>query len=265
MVRFLLIALVAGCYRPSLVDCVDTCSESHLCPSGLSCVGGFCTSGTACLADARGHDSWLVDAELLLDARATDAAVDAMVIADAAVDGPPADAAVDAMPDAMTDAAIDAMADATPIDAPTDAAVDAAVCPPPPTASPCATTNPPPMPPYCFTVCTTASSPMTAANFMSGTWHAAVITDAAEEAAAVAAIGGGSVWIGLIQSNPTVPSDGWHWIMQGPPLPFTAWASGQPDDGDGTESHAEDCGALGPAGWTDESCFTNRPFLIEPF
>ncbi len=312
MVRFVLIALLAGCYRPSIRDCIDRCDQSGLCPSGLSCIDGFCTSGTACFADANRPtdviiedvmaviDARAVDAELadaatmadaMIDAQMPDAGIDAMADAsadamidamtdapmiDAMIDAQPPDAMVDAMADAMVDAMTDAAIDAPP-DAPPDAAVDAMadapiVCPAVPTTAPCTSVNiANPQPPYCFTVCTSATTPNNFSTLVSGTWHVAVIESTAEEAAAVAALGGiTSAWIALDQMTmggppPTTPSDGWHWIGQPPPLTFTAWAFGQPDDGDGTENHVEDCGAIGPNGWTDEQCGNARPFLIEPF
>ena len=43
MGRLLLIALLAGCYNPSVADCVDTCGADRLCPDGTSCdAQGFC-------------------------------------------------------------------------------------------------------------------------------------------------------------------------------------------------------------------------------
>ena len=311
MVRFVLILALAGCYRPSLVDCADTCKENGLCPDGLSCIGGFCTSGTSCGADAHQNDSWVADVVAQLDAGNTDAEmidaqmIDAATTADATLDASGSDAGVDAaMIDAVIDAPMDApmidapmidapmidapMIDAaTPdamvdaqlpdamIDAPVDAPPDAPNCPAlPPTSSSCTATLAPPVWPYCFAVCTNPVTPNVSSGFMSGSWHTAVITSTAEETAAVTALGAtGLAWIALDQmgGSPTTPTMGWHWVMQMPSqLVFTAWASSptqQPDDGGGggTENHVQDCGAIGPLGWSDESCGTARPFLIEPF
>ena len=48
MGRLFLIALLAGCYNPTVADCVDTCAADQLCPDGLSCdAQGFCRSAGA--------------------------------------------------------------------------------------------------------------------------------------------------------------------------------------------------------------------------
>jgi hypothetical protein len=316
VVRFLLIAAsLTGCYRPSLIDCQNTCDELNLCPSGLSCVQGFCTSGTSCMADASAqHDSWMVDVVLAADVLETDAAVDALAVdavamADASVDAgidagidAMIDASIDAMPDAemidapmidamidamvdapvdaMVDAAIDAMIDAPP-DAPPDALVadaptDAKMCPQvPPMGSGC---MPPmgvlPTPPFCYVLCTNAVLAATALNYSvvvgASTWRAAIIDDPSgmAETAALALVSGlsGDAWIGLEQSTATLPGANWHWYNQTTAqFTYNAWASGQPDDAGGGENQQEDCGAIGVAGWYDESCTTSRPFLIEPF
>lgn len=219
MVRLVLIALLAGCYRPSLVDCVDTCDQTQLCPEGLSCVGGFCTAGSSC---AQAIDAHVVDAHVV-DAHATDATTDAMT-------------------DAMT-------------------------CPPPPSS--CAAIMPQPAPPGCFTVCTTPATNMAAATFSDGMWHIAIINSPGEQGAAITAInasGQGEVWIGLLQNpSATAPGDGWHWVQQSGAPTYTAWATNQPDDGDNTENHEQDCTTMTSAGWYDQPCAsTTRPFLIEP-
>jgi hypothetical protein len=56
MGRLVLIALLAGCYDPTVADCVDTCAADQLCPDGLTCdsqgfcriagAAGMCTSGS---------------------------------------------------------------------------------------------------------------------------------------------------------------------------------------------------------------------------
>lgn len=295
MVRIVLIALLASCYKPSIADCVDTCGESKLCPEGFSCVGGFCTTGTACTADAPSLiDTMISDAlhdagfDAMLDAFMPDAGVDASPI-DAMVDATPIDAMVDAsmidaMPDAMVDAMLDAMVDAPPDAAPdafvpdafvpdaaVDAMVDAAMCPPPPTASSCQTITPPPMYPACFTVCTGNVTNMVANTFSSNGWHVAIIKSDMEEQAAKQALAGSGVteaWIGLLQgdmtNHPTMVDGMWHWVQETTNLTYSDWGSGQPDDGDHTENDAEDCGTLKSDGWYDEPCMGMRPFLIEP-
>ncbi len=76
--RWCSLLLVGACYRGAVDDsCKIRCTDS--CPSGLSCVAGYCTSGAVC-------------------ANAPDAAVGS---ADAAGDAP---GASDAASDAMTDA-----------------------------------------------------------------------------------------------------------------------------------------------------------------
>lgn len=42
MVRLVLIALLSGCYQPSLADCASTCGSSNSCPDGTSCSNGVC-------------------------------------------------------------------------------------------------------------------------------------------------------------------------------------------------------------------------------
>jgi alpha-tubulin suppressor-like RCC1 family protein len=46
------LAVLAGCYRPRLVDCVLSCNLSHACPGGMTCAAGLCTGGTTCVTDA---------------------------------------------------------------------------------------------------------------------------------------------------------------------------------------------------------------------
>jgi hypothetical protein len=140
-------------------------------------------------------------------------------------------------------------------------------CPAVPNLAPCATVAAPPVPPYCFAVCTSPATSMGANMFSSGSWHVAVILDAAEEAAAQVVVGAGEPWIGLLQApGGSNVATGWHWIMQAGDPAFTAWASGQPDDGNGTEDNLENCGTITASGWVDEPCApTNRAFLIEPF
>ncbi|MGE0549900.1 MAG: C-type lectin domain-containing protein [Kofleriaceae bacterium] len=65
MDRLVLIAVmaVAGCYKPQLSDCSDTCGETGLCPDGLSCVAGFCREpGAAGSCEDTTSDAGMIDA-----------------------------------------------------------------------------------------------------------------------------------------------------------------------------------------------------------
>jgi hypothetical protein len=47
---------VVACYQPTFKSCTVTCDEQHGCPGALQCVGGYCTSGAACVGDG-GYDA----------------------------------------------------------------------------------------------------------------------------------------------------------------------------------------------------------------
>ncbi len=126
-----------------------------------------------------------------------------------------------------------------------------------------------PEPPNCFAVCTgMASDAATARAFKINTWHLAVLDDPAKAAAARTVAGGTAVWIALVQATgQTAPAAGWRWSRDGQAgaaLGTADWASGQPDDGDGTENGAEGCAAMTSAGWTDDACTATHPLLIAP-
>ncbi|MBM4354955.1 MAG: C-type lectin domain-containing protein [Deltaproteobacteria bacterium] len=88
--------------------------------------------------------------------------------------------------------------------------------------------------------------------------HLASISSAEEQAFLAAHLGGVSNWIGLYQEWYT-----WEWSWaNGEPVKFTAWAGGQPDDGDFWTT--EDCVemfAWGP--WNDNDCGAKRRYICE--
>jgi hypothetical protein len=162
-------------------------------------------------------------------------------------------------------------ADARATDASTAAdallAIDGGSCPPVPLhMQGCeeAELEPPPVPPYCFVLCTSAATGTAALAFDVGNWHAATLATSAEIAAALAIAGEEvPVWIGLSQDpTATTPGDAWRWV-DGDALANRNWVAGQPDDADGAENQAEQCGGFGPPGWADDPCSIARPFLIE--
>jgi hypothetical protein len=53
VVRLLLIyaAASAGCYAPDYLDCAVRCGEGNSCPAALSCIDGWCQSGSATCGD----------------------------------------------------------------------------------------------------------------------------------------------------------------------------------------------------------------------
>jgi hypothetical protein len=70
-------------------------------------------------------------------------------------------------------------------------------------------------------------------------------------------------WTGLEQmSGAASVSAGWSWNGDGVVPPFFNWASGQPNDGDGAESDAEQCAAIrdGTNTWDDVPCSATRTF-----
>ena len=74
MHRVLVLALVAGCYNPT-VAAGEPCSDQGFCPSGETCIGGRCLVGPP-EADAA-VDATSVDAKV--DAPLVDASMDAFV------------------------------------------------------------------------------------------------------------------------------------------------------------------------------------------
>ena len=81
--------------------------------------------------------------------------------------------------------------------------------------------------------------------------------DSIEQDCVRAAIAPGSaMWIGLEQApNQATPRDGWGWIS-GDALSYIDWASGQPNDGDGSElDHLEQCAySTTQVTWQDTTC-----------
>jgi hypothetical protein len=137
-------------------------------------------------------------------------------------------------------------------------------CPPVPVAQGCTLAGPAPVEPNCFAACVTKTGTMAQA-FTVGTWHIASIASATEQTAALTAANGQLAWIGLTQMpNQATPLAGWGWVGGGA-LTFAAWVGVQPDDANSTENNEQNCGALGPGGWGDESCADSHVFLIEPF
>ena len=67
---------------------------------------------------------------------------------------------------------------------------------------------------------------------------------------------GSAMWLGLVQDPAaTLPGDGWSWNADGLAPPYTFWANGQPNDGDGVESGAEQCAySSSTVDWQDEPC-----------
>jgi hypothetical protein len=68
----------------------------------------------------------------------------------------------------------------------------------------------------------------------------------------------GNAWIGLVQAaGAAMPADDWTWL-DGLPLGYTHWFSGEPNDADGIENDSEQCGMIySPSigsGWNDAEC-----------
>ena len=71
-------------------------------------------------------------------------------------------------------------------------------------------------------------------------------------------------WIGLTQSGPaTTPSMGWTWNDGAAPV-YTNWSPNKPDDADGVENGAEQCGDIRMDGtWDDDGCGQPLDFFCE--
>lgn len=71
-------------------------------------------------------------------------------------------------------------------------------------------------------------------------------------------------WIGLLQDDAaTKPGMGWKWNGK-TDVVYTHWANGKPDDGDGSEGGAEQCGKMETGGlWDDAGCTQANHFLCE--
>ncbi|XP_043201191.1 C-type lectin domain family 4 member F-like [Amphibalanus amphitrite] len=78
---------------------------------------------------------------------------------------------------------------------------------------------------------------------------------------------GQSVWIGLFRrSSSSTSATQWAWV-DGSPLDFTNWASGEPNNGRGfwsLDSGNENCGLLLSSGvWNDEGCAEVNRFMCQ--
>lgn len=71
-------------------------------------------------------------------------------------------------------------------------------------------------------------------------------------------------WIGLSQKpNQAMPGMGWTWNGK-LDVKYTHWANGKPDDSDGRENGAEQCGKMETDGqWDDTECTQTNRFLCE--
>lgn len=112
----------------------------------------------------------------------------------------------------------------------------------------------------CWVGCTNGTpitEPQARANCVTWGGTLGAFASATELACVRAAISPGSaMWIGLEQApGAATPQGGWSWIS-GDALGFTAWAAGQPNDGDGGEAdHAEQCAySSTQTTWQDASC-----------
>lgn len=117
---------------------------------------------------------------------------------------------------------------------------------------------------HCWVYCPTATTWTSASQSCTG-WQGALgqVDDATEDTCAAAQIAADS-WIGLSQSDPaTTPGMGWTWNGK-TPVVYTHWVNGKPDDGDGRESGAEQCGKMQTDGqWDDAGCTQANRFLCE--
>jgi hypothetical protein len=117
---------------------------------------------------------------------------------------------------------------------------------------------------HCWVHCPSGATWTDASQSCTG-WQGALgqVDDATEETCVIAHITAES-WIGLSQSdNATTPGMGWTWNGK-TPVVYTHWVTGKPDDGDGRESGAEQCGKLQPDGqWDDAGCAQVDRFLCE--
>jgi hypothetical protein len=66
----------------------------------------------------------------------------------------------------------------------------------------------------------------------------------------------GAIWVGIEQAaNQATPIAGWSWNNDGTAPPYLRWASGQPNDGDGTEDGVEQCAYSSTSTtWQDTPC-----------
>jgi hypothetical protein len=151
------------------------------------------------------------------------------------------------------DAAIDAATDA-PADAPADVQIimiDASVDSPPPTCSGTGLVCPGGTTPHaigcgtgCWYGCRDGSAVTeTAASALCTAWGGTLgRIDSAADETCMRTILDGAIWLGLEQAaNQMQTTTGWTWNSDGIAPPYLRWASGQPNDGDGTEDGLEQC------------------------
>jgi len=116
----------------------------------------------------------------------------------------------------------------------------------------------------CWVKCAGTAARSTAATACAG-WTGALgeIGDATEQDC-VATHVGAPTWIGLVQSTTaTTPSTGWTW-NGAVPVVYTHWLMNKPDDADGVENGAEQCGSIRVDGsWDDDNCGGALNFFCE--
>ena len=88
----------------------------------------------------------------------------------------------------------------------------------------------------------------------------------ADHVAALKALVGGSVWIGLSRKSLSRSSYRWTW-SDGSRLDFTNWAPGEPNDGNvwfSSDAGQEDCVLMRTsATWNDEGCSKSKRFMCQ--
>jgi hypothetical protein len=157
-----------------------------------------------------------------------------------------------AMPDADIDAAIDARPDAAPL----VCEVNGLACNGTPTTFQCGS--------HCWVHCPSGATWSTASTACTGWMGALGQIDNMLEQTCVTMYVSGSNWIGLRQLDTATMRDrDWYWNNPNVAVDFTHWDSGKPDDGDGRENHAEQCGKLDGTTWDDASCSQINGFLCE--
>jgi hypothetical protein len=153
--------------------------------------------------------------------------------------------------------------DSAPVDADvaSEASIDARACTLPPAGCPTAEVFS--CGGQCFAVC------LTAANRAGGTlicedWGGCLATIQSElDNNCAASRIGSRAWIGARQiPNATTFASDWSWC-DGSPLTYTAWSTGEPEDGGGgPEDGTEQCLVLSEnADWIDAPCGDPNPFV----
>jgi hypothetical protein len=161
---------------------------------------------------------------------------------DAAGDGPDIDAAIDATPDA----------------APLPCEIAGLTCGNAPIVFMCGG--------HCWARCTSGATWNAASTACTG-WRGALgqIDDDTEQTCVAMRLPGAPMWIGLRQSdNATTPDRDWFWNTASNAVVYTHWQSGKPDDSDGRENRAEQCGKIqANATWDDVVCNATTGFFCE--